>query len=107
MQNKKKTKLPKSFGKMPLLPKLHPVLEEIFSKPVDPKETLPKELESPVIDPTCSFYPKGQCDRPDKDIDACWKCGQEVVRDLKNEINELKNKNDWLNKKIRRLNRYK
>lgn len=23
------------------------------------------------VDPTCTFYPKGQCDLPDKEKDAC------------------------------------
>jgi len=38
-------RLPKNFGKMSLkLPKLNPILAEIFNKPADPNEHLPKNL---------------------------------------------------------------
>jgi len=33
---------------------------------------------SNIVDPSCTFYPKGQCDRPDKEVDACKKCKQEI-----------------------------
>ena len=34
-----------------------------------------------VVDPHCTFYPKGQCGRPDKEKDACWNCHKEVLDD--------------------------
>lgn len=37
---------PDGWGKMPPLPKLPPLLAEIFSKPIDPSETLPDDIEA-------------------------------------------------------------
>jgi nucleoside 2-deoxyribosyltransferase len=37
-------KLPKNFGNFPILSKLPKVLAEIFSKPINPEETLPKNI---------------------------------------------------------------
>lgn len=49
-------------------------------------------MKKPIcpVDPTCTFWPKGQCDRPYKERNACWNCGREVVRDCTKEIAELK-----------------
>ena len=42
------------------------------------------------VDPTCTFWPKGQCNRPYKETNACWSCGQEVRRDLNAIIQHFK-----------------
>ena len=32
------------------------------------------------VDETCTFWPKGQCERPFKERDACWKCAEDVLK---------------------------
>ena len=38
------------------------------------------------VDPSCTFWEKGQCDRPDKEPMACWSCNQEMVAKLKRDL---------------------
>ena len=51
-----------------------------------------KSIRKPIcpIDPTCTFWPKGQCERPYEEENACWKCGREVVKELQEEIARLR-----------------
>jgi hypothetical protein len=44
------------------------------------------------VDPTCTFFPKAQCDRPFYNENACWLCNRKLVRKLREEIAELKRK---------------
>ena len=38
------------------------------------------------VDNACSYWKKGQCDRPYSDLDACKKCKEECKNKLKNII---------------------
>ena len=40
------------------------------------------------VDPTCTFYPKGQCDRPDTEENACDKCRQPTAQDILDVLDE-------------------
>lgn len=48
------------------------------------------------IDPFCTFWPKGQCNRPYNELEACWNCDQEMKAQHKLELDEMKEKLAWL-----------
>jgi hypothetical protein len=58
-------RLPRGFGRLPRLPKLPPGLAEIFSKPPDPSETLPRELFEPET--RQGFIAQAMWDEPERD----------------------------------------
>lgn len=45
------------------------------------------------VDPTCTFYLKGQCDRPFKAKDACWNCRYETILELQLKLKECRKVN--------------
>lgn len=55
-------------------------------KPEEIKPIYRKDYELVAkVDPYCSFYSKGQCYRPNKEIDACWKCRIESCQECQEE----------------------
>ena len=47
-----------------------------------------KDMNKPLspVDETCTFLSKGQCERPYKERDACWKCAEECARNCSLEV---------------------
>ena len=52
----------------------------------DSREEVRKLKNAPIIDPTCTFAKKNQCNREFKDKYECFRCAQEVIQKRNKEL---------------------